>query len=945
MSAGCLCGSHADGFPKWPVRNGDFMLSQGWGFPTDWSPATNSGKLNFTMDPLGQNLGTAISTAMIETIEPGSGYYYQTVYLLKGKHRVSCEVSGTDGAQAQVTLASGKDRFSSDLATVGSDWKLLQFDIQVQTGDASLAILSQAIAGQRVKFRNMKIEAVSLDSSMVPVEGGASMGGIVIPEKPTLAEQYAAYELQKYITKMTGHIPGLKGRDKTFAGTLIYVGRAAASQLPKLAKMQQDSYLVAFQGNSLSLAGKADNSTLYAIYDYLSQQGCRWVIPGSIGEVVPERKTLLKAKSKIESPDYECRGTMVMTQEFNPGGGEEFGWISINIEDYYDWFIRNRMNAIWYAGSESYDFGCYGEHRGHSWVQMTGHSFGTVIAPAATYFKDHPDWYPLINGKREPMCKLPPFFPNQLCVSNKGLRDYTVNLALDYFKNNPAARAFPMNVMDGPSLWCECDECKKLDPPGIDWSKHESEGAVSGMTDRVINYANEVADRVAKVYPGKLIEVYGYGYTLAPPVREKVSKNVFIKYANLSGGRGTGPLGPSIMDPTNPIWTQWRKTLDGWKSAGAKLGYYNYLEWEHQDVSLFWFSNSNDVLRNLNRHYNCRILMGETENNILMSPMLYNIIARTVWDVDTDYHAVIKDLCKRFYGSVGDTVYQFNMMMDDATVKSEAWKVDGWCPNKQIDIPLATLEAGRVMLDEAAEKVKDDKIISQRLAYVRFGLAYLTYVDAQNQPKKTTATAAIARKAFDQANALRSEFYIRVKYVSVQQLKTFYYPPVFDEQSIVLPLPDMWQFKTDPNDKGLAEKWFASQPDETWKPISVSKDWTSQEPGKGYHGVAWYHTSFTMPAEAGKGSSLAIHFGAVDGYVDVYLDGAKIGEQKKDVGFMWEKPFEIALPADLDSTKPHSLVLRVSKDIYAAGVWQPVSIARMTPEATKEVQAQGRVNW
>jgi len=56
-----------------------------------------------------------------------------------------------------------------------------------------------------------------------------------------------------------------------------------------------------------------------------------------------------------------------------------------------------------------------------------------------------------------------------------------------------------------------------------------------------------------------------------------------------------------------------------------------------------------------------------------------------------------------------------------------------------------------------------------------------------------------------------------------------------------------------------------------------------------------------MPADASsversrnqETGNLAIHFGAVDGYVDVYLDGAKIGEQKKDVGFMWEKPFEI----------------------------------------------------
>jgi|GEM_PF-857005 len=920
--------SEAGDFPKWPVKNGDFMLSQGWGTPTDWNTATNSGKHVFKMRPPGEIFGTAISCAVIETVESGSAYYYQTVHLMKGKYRASVDICGSDGAQAQLTISAGSDRFASELTKVSVEHKMLQVEFTSQGRDTAISIMSVASAGQGVEFRDVRIDAVSLDSAPVPVEGGRVIGGIVLPENPSASEQYAAYELQRCISKMTGLTPGLKGRDKVFDGRLIYIGRGVSDQSKKLKGLQSDSYMVESSGDRILLAGKDDHSTLYAVYDFLSQQGCRWVVPGEIGEIIPQRNTLVKIKSKVETPDYECRGSMVLAQDFFPGGGEEFGWIAINVEDYFDWFLRNRLNAIWFAGQESYDLASYGAFRGHSWVQRTGHSYGGLIAPASVYFKDHPDWYPLLNGKRTPMCDVGPKFPNQLCVSSKSLRDYTVALVLDYFKNNPDAKAFPMNPMDGPSCWCECDECKKLDPPGIDWSKNASEGQVTGMTDRAVNYANEVADRVAKVYPDKLIEMYGYGYTLSPPVREKVHKNVFIKYANLSGGRGTGPLGPSIMDSKIPIWNDWRKKLDGWKKADARLGFYNYLEWEHPDVSLFWFSNSADVLKHLNRNYNCRILMGETENNILTSPMLYNIIARTVWDVDTDYKAVIKDLCSKFYGPAGDLMYKYNMMMDDATVKSTAWKDPDWRPNNHVDIPLDTMEKGRLLLDEATGKVKGDKMLSKRIAYARFGLAYLTYVSTLNQKVKTPRTADIARKVFDHANALRLEYGIMTKLPTVQQLKVFYYPPVSEGNTDVMQLPDLWQFKKDPDDTGSGEKWYRNDDFSSWSVISTNQDWTAQDAGRGYHGVGWYYISFKLPDDIKQDSRLLLHFGAVDGYADVFLDGSKIGEQKIDVGVMWDKPFEIALPSKLDPAKTHQLVVRVKKETFAAGIWQGVKIIR-----------------
>jgi hypothetical protein len=41
---------------------------------------------------------------------------------------------------------------------------------------------------------------------------------------------------------------------------------------------------------------------------------------------------------------------------------------------------------------------------------------------------------------------------------------------------------------------------------------------------------------------------------------------------------------------------------------------------------------------------------------------------------------------------------------------------------------------------------------------------------------------------------------------------------------------------------------------------------------------------------------------------------------------MWDKAFTIPLPIDFNASGPHSLVIRVKKNIQAAGIWKPVWI-------------------
>ena len=163
--------------------------------------------------------------------------------------------------------------------------------------------------------------------------------------------------------------------------------------------------------------------------------------------------------------------------------------------------------------------------------------------------------------------------------------------------------------------------------------------------------------------PEKRILIQAYGYTIRPPKHEKLHSNLVVRYANLSRP-GQGPLGESILEKSVPMWDTWRDQLDGWRAAGAKMSHYNYMDWVNADASLFWYFTLSDVTRTLHRKYEFRQLFGETEPNQRVSVLMFQILAETLWDVDTDYRDVIREVCRHFYGPVAEEMIEYNLVMD-----------------------------------------------------------------------------------------------------------------------------------------------------------------------------------------------------------------------------------------------------------------------------------------
>lgn len=130
-------------------------------------------------------------------------------------------------------------------------------------------------------------------------------------------------------------------------------------------------------------------------------------------------------------------------------------------------------------------------------------------------------------------------------------------------------------------------------------------------------------------------------------------------------------------------------------------------------------------------------------------------------------------------------------------------------------------------------------------------------------------------------------------------------------------LDGVWDFGYDDEDRGLAERWYASgnaQATVFDREIRVPFPPESRASGvhdPSFHPVVWYRrvlTAADLPAEV-EGGRLHLHFGAVDYRATVWLDGVQVAEH---VG--GQTPFTADVSAILDLDGEHVIVVRAYDD-------------------------------
>lgn len=434
---------------------------------------------------------------------------------------------------------------------------------------------------------------LTLSASAFELKRGQTVT-IAVPEKAEKSVMEAKAELERCLPRALG----VKIQSGTPEAADIVLGNTELTRKQKFyrADLPEEGFTVAVSGGKLFIFGHDGRftGTLFGVEDFLSRElDIAWIWAGKSGEDIPVRDTLKLTDSvRTDAPGFMTRA---MTFNTDPG--------------FLEWARRMKL-----SNSRTGIFGGRKMVFGHSWGN---HYFNT---PAA---KEHPEWMALYAGERR---------PPHLCTSNPELRKFIAQKAVE------AAHKQKYDIVNiSPSDgygFCECAECRKLDPPGTDYSK-----SIPNLSNRHWDYAAAVADMVKELDPKLGVGMFAYtAYAQAPTNRKKFPDNLYVSFCFSVA---------YFVKPEEEA--AWYKTLEAYKKLDAKIIGREYWGMHYfLDLPYIYTDALKRAMPKL-ASYGLIGMYGEAPGDFTTNAPNYWLVSHLMWNPDANSDAVMK----RFYRAFG----------------------------------------------------------------------------------------------------------------------------------------------------------------------------------------------------------------------------------------------------------------------------------------------------
>jgi len=368
------------------------------------------------------------------------------------------------------------------------------------------------------------------------------------------------------------------------------------------------------KNGNVNVWGYDERGSFNAVCGLLRSLGVRWYLPGDLGEIVPEMKTIaIPNIDQTVHPDFPLR-----TINFR---------FSVYGRDAALWAMRLGVRQP------------YGRQAAHGLDHMTQNEHT---------LKNHPLWFALYGGKRHNQLgsRL-----NQLCYSNEELFQETVRFARAQFDQ------YNMDVVsimppDGYTAMCQCKLCEGKDTP-----EHGYRGALS---DYVWKFVNRVAKEVRKTHPDKKISNCAYGtYTQPPRNIDKLEPNVQVI---IVGGRR----------PTSEAREELRQLRKDWstKTDNPIIIFENYpLTGRGFYLPAYiprTLGESINEIKGISRGEDIWLTMNFREDAIGYNHFLIYFSARMYWGGKAQsVQKIFDEYCQLFYGPAANEMQTFFKYCED----------------------------------------------------------------------------------------------------------------------------------------------------------------------------------------------------------------------------------------------------------------------------------------
>jgi hypothetical protein len=493
--------------------------------------------------------------------------------------------------------------------------------------------------------------SVSIAKSIL-IANGQPKAVIVVSAKAPDSVQYAAGELQSYLKEVSGATLAIQHEksDKLFN---IFVGENDFTKNLGLSAqgLTSDGFKITTGENYLAIFGRdysgppiyglrnpwnynevynpelklgafGEMGTLFGVYHFLEDVcGIRWYMPGDLGTVIPKKETIVIDEINLKvSPAFEYR---------------------------YPWFCNfdsSETDARWYR---RVGFGA-------PYPAQIIDSFGLFIK-----YKDvHPDYFALIDGKRDFSNLSTVVGPGNLCLSNPKVVEQWIADIDDYFDKNPNQYIFPLSPNDGMTKICECSACQRQLSSEL--------GDAGQFSNYVWTFINKVAAGVAKKHPDKFVGGIAYeGYNFPPSNIEKFNPNVAVMICKSRGSY-----------PNKDAFKKNQRSIEDWRKKTNNIYFWEYYEyswlpWRNFPV-VFPHIIATDLksLKGVSRGEFIEAestIGGESKKIDLpgMSHINLYITAKLLWNPDQNVDDLLNEYYDKFYGPAAKPMKAFWMLAEE----------------------------------------------------------------------------------------------------------------------------------------------------------------------------------------------------------------------------------------------------------------------------------------
>jgi hypothetical protein len=550
--------------------------------------------------------------------------------------------------------------------------------------------------------------ALARGGSVNLARDGRSPYVIVVAADAIAAEKTAARELQDYFRQVTGAPLEIVSEADLAGGDAprILVGQTKLTRQVladlNFAALQHDGIVMKVAGRNLILTGGRPRGTLYAVDTFLEDVvGVRWWT--STESTVPH------------TPMLDIPADLNVTYIPKLRYRESFNEDAIN--DHALFASRLKLNGHMTRIPEALG--------GHYTIIGWCHTSNALIPPGE-FMSTHPEWYALVNGKRQ---------PSQLCLTNDAMRRELTRRALKLVRKHPEAGIISISQNDGPGP-CECDVCRAV---------VKAEGSQSGPWIRLVN---QVAADIDKEYPGFLVETLAYQYTRKPPKLTKPSKNVLVRLCSIE------------CDFAHPLESASNRSfgddLRGWSAIAPNLFIWNYVT----SFANYLIPQPNmtslgqDLRFFVDNHVIGVFEQGDAYNELAgdFLPLRTWLLAHLMWNPQQDQARLREEFLTGYYGAAAPMLAKY-LDLVNAPAKDPKFHVG--CYNNDISFltDAAVAEANK-LFDDAAKAVAGDAALSRRVSRARLVLDHVNLMRYDFE--------GAAKAHHDDPAAARAEYRARV---------------------------------------------------------------------------------------------------------------------------------------------------------------------------------------